>query len=295
MTHAGRGEVTTERLTAYLEGEVTPSEVARIEAEIRESPTAKRRLENLRRIRDVLCQSTPEHRDLDLVPSLRHALVSPAPLAAPTRSRAWQVSRGWGAAAAGGILVLGLSWVYRHPRSNFAERGTSSSPTPGLGVEEFRAKSGRSVVAGPSRWAGVRAFRVIRTGQPEPLTETVPTDASLLFYYTNLGNNPFDFLVIFAVDAHQNVRWFYPAYEQPGVNPASISIKRGLANVPLPDLIHLDWAPGPIVIHALFSHLPLHVLEVEARIEQLGSQQAMREPLKLSDTLDQVTLTELVP
>jgi len=136
---------------------------------------------------------------------------------------------------------------------------------------------------------------VTPTSKPEPLTGPVSTTDGFLFSYTNLGNNPFNYLVIFAVDARKNVRWFYPAYEQLGTNPTSIPIKQGLADVPLPDLIHQDWAPGPIVFHALFSSRPLHVLEVEARVEQAGSVQATREPLYVSDTWDQVTTTELVP
>ncbi|HMA91398.1 MAG TPA: hypothetical protein VKP30_01880 [Polyangiaceae bacterium] len=116
-----------------------------------------------------------------------------------------------------------------------------------------------------------------------------------MFSYTNLGSSPFEYLVIFSVDAHKNVRWFYPAYEQPGTNPASIAIKHDLADVPLPDLIHQDWAPGPIAIHALFSSRPLHVLEVEAWIEHAGSMQALREPLNVSGAYDQVTTTELAP
>jgi hypothetical protein len=295
MRHAGQVEVTTERLTAYLEGEVTPSEAAKIEAEIRESPVTERRLESLRRIRDVLCQSMPEHRDLDLVPSLRQALATPTLRVTPMKSNAWRVSRGWATAAAGGILVIGLSGAYRYLSTDAQERRASSNTAPGPKAEEFRAKSGSSLVARPSRWAGVRVFHATRTRQPEPLKDTVSTEDGLLFSYTNLGNNPFDYLAIFAVDARQNVRWFYPAYDQPGTDPASISIKRGLANVPLPDLIHLDWIPGPIAIHALFSHRPLHVLEVEARIEQAGSPQATRKALDVSDTLDQVTTTELVP
>jgi hypothetical protein len=127
------------------------------------------------------------------------------------------------------------------------------------------------------------------------LTGTASIEDGLLFSYTNLGNNPFVYLAIFAVDGRKNVRWFYPAYEIPGTNPASISIKRGLADVPLPDLVHQDWAPGPIAIHALFSYEPLHVQEVEALLEHVGSQQATREPLNVSGTLDQVTTAELVP
>jgi len=293
MKHRSRAEVTTEMLTAYLEGEVTRSEASKIEAELLESPGTRRRLARLRNIRDALCQSTPEFSDLDLVPSLHEALARPAPRATPRRAEAWRVARWW-AAAAGVILALGLSWVYRHPAKLFAESGASPGAALAFGGEEFRTKSANSLAAAPSRWAGVRVFRLTTNGKPEPLTGPVSTADGFLFSYTNLGNNPFDYLVIFAVDARKNVRWFYPAYEQPGTNPTSIPIKQGLADVPLPDLIHQDWTPGTVAIHALFSSRPLHVLEVEARIEQAGSVQATREPLSVSDTLDQVTTIELV-
>ena len=293
MKHKSRAEITTEMLTAYLEGEVTRSEASKIEAELHESPGTRRRLTSLRNIRDALNQSMPEFNDLDLVPSLREALARPAPRATSRRAEPGQVARWW--AAAGVILALGLSWVYRHPAKLFAESGASPGAALAFGGEEFRTKSANSLAAAPSRWAGVRVFRVTPNGKPEPLTGPVSTADGFLFSYTNLGNKPFDYLVIFAVDVRKNVRWFYPAYEQPGTNPTSIPIKQVLADVPLPDLIHQDWTPGPVAIHALFSSRPLHVLEVEARIEQAGSVQATREPLNVSDTLDQVTTIELVP
>lgn len=295
MSHSGRTEITTETLTAYLEGDVTPTEASRIEAELRESPMLKRRLMSLRNIRDALSQSMPEHRDLDLVPALRQALAAPAAAATKRRAAAWMGAQWWAAAAAGGILIIGGSWIYRSQSNKFAQNVTSQSTAAEPELEEFRVKSGGLDIVTPSRWAGVRVYRVAPAGKPERLTGTLSTEDGLLFSYTNLGSSPFDYLVIFSVDAHKNVRWFYPAYEQPGTNPPSISIKHDLADVPLPDLINQDWAPGPIAIHALFSSRPLHVLEVEAWIEHAGSVQAIREPLKVSGAFDQVTTTELAP
>jgi hypothetical protein len=36
--------------------------------------------------------------------------------------------------------------------------------------------------------------------------------------------------------------------------------------VELRELIHPQWAPGAVAVHALFTHGPLHVREVEAHL-----------------------------
>jgi hypothetical protein len=94
----------------------------------------------------------------------------------------------------------------------------------------------------------------------------------LLFSYTNLGAQPFDYLMIFAKDADAEVRWFYPAYESAAENPLSIAIARGRANVPLGELVQQEVADGPLALYALFTTRPLSVLEVEAWLKQRGSQ-----------------------
>ena len=128
----------------------------------------------------------------------------------------------------------------------------------------LRAKSASTAAASaPERWAGIGVYRVTGGGPPQRLGERISRDDGLLFTYTNLGARPFTHLMIFAVDGSAQVRWFYPAYQRAGTNPASISIEAN-ANVPLAEVVRHPFATGPATFQALFSRRPLRVEEVEA-------------------------------
>ena len=153
----------------------------------------------------------------------------------------------------------------------------------------MRAKSaGRHAASAPERWAGISAYRVAGSGAPAAARRAhVPSDDGLLFTYTNLGARPFTHLMIFAVDASGQVRWFHPAYQQAGTNPASITIEAN-ANVPLAEVVRHPFAAGPATVQALFSRRPLRVDEVEAWLArrprgQRGAALARHLPSDLDD------------
>jgi len=75
-------------------------------------------------------------------------------------------------------------------------------------------------------------------------------------------------LMLFGVDAKQNVHWFYPAFIDAGSDPTSISSvgSRALPEAVVPD----DAASGPFALFGLFSKTPLHVSEVEAMLRDGG-------------------------
>ena len=134
---------------------------------------------------------------------------------------------------------------------------------------EFRAKSAAPTRTSPGRWAGIQAYYVAAGSAPQRLaSQHLPADAGLLFSYTNIGPRPFEFLMIFVTDARGETRWCYPAYEHAGTNPGAIRIRAGAADVPLDALSHLDVAPGPATLHALFMRRSLRVLDVEAWLDE---------------------------
>lgn len=245
MTSRRRAPLETKELAAYLEGEVTRSELAHIEAALANDTDARRRLEQLEWIRDALSAPAPELENIDLVGRVRAAAARPPAPVRPRRRRAWLLS---GALAAGvaGLFAFGNEALRRKAGSD----------------DEFRAKSAASD-DDESRWAGVRVHRVRSDGKPEPLTGGLSTGEGLLFTYSNLGPRPYAYLMIFAVSG-ADVYWFHPAYEHPGTNPASIPIEPGRAEVLLPDVVHHDFAPGAVSVYALFTRAPLTVLDVEA-------------------------------
>jgi negative regulator of sigma E activity len=235
--------LTTELLAAYLEGEVAASERVAIEALLREDPRARRRLEQLRHIASSLAAPVPELESIDLAARVRAELARP-----PTPARRRVALLPWATVLAAAACV-GL----------FVTRGLAPQPEQNA---EFRAKSAGSGLSDAQRWAGVQVHRAVSPTSLEALGPEMRADDGLLFSYTNIGPQPFPYLMIFGVDASGEVRWFYPTYEQAGTNPQSVAIEPR-SHVSLGDVIGHDYAPGPLVIHALFTRQPLHVSEVE--------------------------------
>jgi hypothetical protein len=132
---------------------------------------------------------------------------------------------------------------------------------------EFRAKGAIRAVADGQRWSGIRVYRALSDREAEPIDGTLSVGDRLLFSYTNLAHPPFTHLVLFAVDASGRVHFYYPSYEQPGVDPAAVPIRSGADEV-LPDLISHDYSTGPLVLQAVFSRRPIPVSEVERLLRE---------------------------
>jgi hypothetical protein len=268
-------------LAAYLEGEVTPSEASAIEAELAESPGTRRRLARLREIGEALATPIAEIEQVDLVVPWRRVAADPSRLPRSPWAR-WRRLPGMLAVAA---AIAAVAVVALRPPS------ATERPPTGPSVDEFRAKS-----AAPGnnreRWSGIRVYRVDATGEARRLGDRLRATDGLLFSYTNLGPAPLEHLMVFGVDAEGAVRWFYPAYDREGENPESISIKRGEADVPLPDVIRHDLAPGPLAIHAVFSDRALRVLEIEALLRDHRDPMA---PLPLGDAVEHVVAAVVDP
>jgi hypothetical protein len=253
--------VSAELLAAYVDGDVTPSQFSAVARAIDESPELRRRADELRRITATLSSPIADLESLDVAASVR------AGTAAIDRERAEHARaprrpwlRGWSLVgfATTAALAVGLLVVRPAHRS----QGTGDE------VAGVRAKSASSAAASaPERWAGIGVYRVTGGGPPQRLGERISRDDGLLFTYTNLGARPFTHLMIFAVDGSGQVRWFYPAYQQAGTNPASIAIQAN-ANVPLAEVVRHPFATGPATFQALFSRRPLRVEEVEAWLAQ---------------------------
>ena len=243
-----KGRRAASSLVAYLEGEVTASERAAIEAELEESASARRTLRELEAVTALLAAPAPELEAIDLAGRVQGALRRPgSSLRPPVERRSWWRSRraalGLSLAAALGAALLFLS----------------RPPFP----DEFRAKASSSAGDESRRWAGIRAYRVVGRKSPEPLGATLSRSDGLVFSYTNLGAQPFRYLMIFGVDAKREVRWFYPAYLRTDENPQSIPIERSRANIALADVVEQDFAEGPLTLYALFSDARADVRSIE--------------------------------
>jgi hypothetical protein len=269
MKGRGGGEPDVRSLAAYLEGEVTASEAAALEAQLAERPAARRRLAELREMGAALGQPVPELEAIDLAARVGRAIRSPAPIPR-RRTPVWAGLLALGAAGAAAAILVGSP---RH--------------------DEFLARSAAAGSTDGERWAGVQAYRVGEAaGAPRPLGEQMAAGDALVFSYTNLGPRPFAYLMIFAVDARGEVRWFQPAYETPGSDPPSIGVAAGQAEAPLGEVVRHDFAPGPLVIYAVFSRQPLHVRQVEAVV---GGARGAPAGLPFEDTVVRRLSTQITP
>lgn len=252
MIWRARKRPSDQQLTAWMEGELTRSESAAVAAELEQSSEARARLRQLRQIRSTLAAPIPFAEQVDLVAALRDASERPEP---PARSLARRPFLP--AAAAAAALVAAGGWaISTWPRSHDAQ-------------SEFRAKGGGAATSKTSRWAGVQVFRVREGAPPVPLGPSLKSGEQLLFSYTNLGASPYPFLMIFAIDAAHEVRWFYPAYERADTDPSSMAIAPQQSAKLLPDVVGHDYALGPMSVYALFTLRELHVSEVERWLASL--------------------------
>lgn len=262
-------------LAAYLEGELSASEMHRAEDVLAKDSDARRRLEQLSQIRAALSAPEPELENIDLVAAVHAARRQPARVRSRQPLWPW-IAGSVTAAAAAAAFVLFFDMD--------AHRSTD---------EEFRAKSGIGASPEGRRWTGVQVYQVTAASEPQRLAGGVSRSDGLLFAYTNLGPEPFEYLMLFAIGTNGEVFWFHPSYEHAGMNPSSIRIEKGRAEVPLKEVIEHDFAPGPLSIYALFTRQPMRVLEVEAWLEkQRGSLRPLTAP---ADANLDVIVTEVRP
>jgi len=84
----------------------------------------------------------------------------------------------------------------------------------------------------------------------------------LSFGYGNTANKRY--LMVYGVDEHRHVFWYYPAWSDPKEDPHSIPITAGAQS--LPDAIKHELDGKQLEIHAVFTDLPLAVKAVEGSI-----------------------------
>jgi hypothetical protein len=259
-------EPPSERLLAYLDGQLEPAEARAMAAYLENSARGRQRVEELRAMTDTLAELDPILADLDLVADVRAAVASEQVTTRPGRWR-------WGVAALAACLAVALVAPLL---VGLQERGSGSAVPNQVDELGFRSKGVADTEARKAnRWLGIQLFRVRGKEPPVRVDRRLRRDDGLLVAYTNLGPQPYTHLMVFAVDATGRVHWLYPAFERAGDDPQAIPIEGGAAAVELPDLIRHPFAKGTLVLQALFLRRPAQVSQIEGLLRD-GVQQ--REP-----------------
>jgi hypothetical protein len=115
-------------------------------------------------------------------------------------------------------------------------------------------------------------------GAAEPVRGAIAASDGLLFSYSNPGAT-YSYLMVFAVDRHRRVHWYYPAHQNAAENPEAVPIDRQRLGVELREAIRQPLPPGRVELHALFLARPASVREIEAQIARRAPDVAGAYPL----------------
>ncbi|HWZ92850.1 MAG TPA: hypothetical protein VNW92_28485 [Polyangiaceae bacterium] len=142
------------------------------------------------------------------------------------------------------VLVVGFGALRRGHRQEFAVRGvTSNKPAPQLFIY------------------GVKAERA-----PERLQHILSASDEVAFAYVNPGN--FRKLLIFGIDEHRHVYWYYPAWTNESENPHGVDAAGGDTVHELPESIGHSLDGGELTVIALFTDQDLSVRDIERMLAE---------------------------
>jgi hypothetical protein len=104
------------------------------------------------------------------------------------------------------------------------------------------------------------------------VTTVVARDSGLAFAYANLGHKRR--LLVFGVDEHRNVYWFYPAWSDARDNPTAVPIVKDDAVHELPEAVRHHFASDRLQVFAVFTDRAMSVRDIEAAVARAGDGEA---------------------
>jgi hypothetical protein len=101
------------------------------------------------------------------------------------------------------------------------------------------------------RTPSLQIFRRGEASVPEPVRDTIHGGDALMFAYSNPGRR-YRFLMVFGVDDHRRIFWYYPAYERDVDAPRAIAIQAERLGVELGDAVTHALVEGGLRVYGLF-------------------------------------------
>lgn len=231
-------------LVRYVEGDLTQLEAQKLERELQASAPLRQELERVRQYISDIGSTPPDLGEVDLLAGVDAQLAKPKMSQAPR----WRHVVGALAIGAAASLLVVVAW---RPRDG-----------------EFRIKGTAPVEA--AKWAGIEAYQVTRKGETQRIGHSVGAEDGLAFAYRNGGEQPFTHLMIFGIDAKGDVHWFFPEWRDAATNPESIRIAGSKNAVELREVLRHEIPLGTLKVHGVFTHRPLTVKDVEAKLRASG-------------------------
>jgi hypothetical protein len=237
----------TPELVRLLDGELTENRAAGVRAHLDACAACTAELDAQRTLVGRIAAPIPELRLDEALSSVMRRLdlaeAAHVPLR-PRRVAGLAVPALGGLAAAAVVLVaLALSPDRAPDRGEFSARGASVAWSRKVGVELWALEGGpRRLSAGDRLAPGV----------------------ALVGAFSNVDAAPAH-LLAFALDGHGDVHWLYPAFDDPGSDPASVRLEGSVIQRALPESVILqDVPPGPLRFVLVVSREPLRVSSIES-------------------------------
>jgi hypothetical protein len=131
--------------------------------------------------------------------------------------------------------------------------------------EGFRSRG--TVDSTPS--CRITVYRVGEDGTATPAPGALHHDDELALAYENLGGKRY--LMIFGVDEHREVYWFFPAWTAAADEPSSLAIEPTSLRTELHEAVRHQLHGGHLDVRALFTDEPHTVRDVERRVAETGA------------------------
>jgi hypothetical protein len=131
---------------------------------------------------------------------------------------------------------------------------------------EFQQRGGK---VAKSATPELQVFR-LRPGEPSrPVVDAIKIKDELAFAYRNPGEAKY--LLVFGIDEHKHVYWYYPAWLDPEKKPMAVKIVSDDDSHELPEAITHALDGQKLDIVAVFAGRAVNVTEVEQRIAERGA------------------------
>jgi len=233
-------------LCALLDGELTENRAQRLRDHLAGCAACTTRMNHLEALAAQLRAPVPEALDPDFVSSVERRLAAAELPPTATHRRRRQVVVALSTLAVAGAAIMMVMVPRGRIGSEYAPRGV---PSPwharvftSLAVVPGGATTPRPIAAGASLRPGDGIAVTARNGNPD-----LPV-----------------YLMVFAVDARDEVHWIVPAWSDPAQNPRSVLLPAG-GTLPAPAGRTPEGpAPGKLQLMSLLSRTPLDVRSVEA-------------------------------
>jgi hypothetical protein len=217
------------RVDAHFEGRLRSGEVHALFEHLPDCPTCRDRYE-----RQLVVEALDPQ-----APGPRTRLRRGLPLVVPPRTAIAATVAAFGIAAGVALVVLGRG----RQNEGFSLRGKAGDSGAPTRVEIFRIAPGTA------------ARRV---------DEAIQHDDELAFAYANPTGKAR--ILVFAVDEHRHVYWYYPAWTDPKDAPLAVPIRTSKELVEMQEAVAQPIDASRITLFAVFTDRPVDVREVEARV-----------------------------